>query len=159
MTVTSAEGNVAITSDDEDVTGVLVGKCDGATSGQEFTDGSRLAILGAVLEDVLGEVAGAVELDVHADGAGRANVAGGVLVLEGVDAADRDKVAAEGEKTNKAGRLAEASEDDAVGLVGVFAGETVGHGGTERVAGMVVLLEFVLDAADVAVVEALGELD
>lgn len=159
VTIASAEGNIAITSDDEHVAGELVGKCNGTTSGQELANGSRLAVLGTVLENVLGEVAGAVELDVDADSAGGANVAGGVLVLEAIDAADGHKVAAEGKKTDEAGCLAETGEDDAVGLVGVVVGEAVGHGGAEGVAGVVVLLELVLDAAYVAVVEALGELD
>lgn len=158
VAVTAAEGNVTVTSDDEDASGELVGHHDGRAKAEKLAEGGGLAVHGARLEHVGREVTRAKELLVDADRALGGNVTGDVLVREVLDAADGDKVTAEGKLGHETGSLAESGQDDGVGHVGVLAGVGVGHGRTERVADVDVLGEAVVDAANVAVVQTLGQL-
>lgn len=89
-------------------------------------------------------------------GEGR-NVAGGVLVLEGVDAADGGKVAAQDKVRHVIGELGEACEDDGVGDCWVQRCEAVAHDGAKGVADVDVLFELGGDSAAVAVVDLLRE--
>lgn len=145
------------TRDDENIAAKLRWLTNRSAKVEELSNSSRLAILGGIIKHVLVKVAGAEEVDVDADAGEGRNVARGVLVLEGVDAAYGGKVAAEDKVGQVVGELREASEDDGVGELGVEIGEAVAHDGAKGVADVDVLVEFGGDAADVAVVDLLSK--
>lgn len=159
LAVSAAEGDVAVTGDDLHGTSEGVGSGGGSADGEQLAEGGGLAVHGAVLEHLGVKVAGREEVDVDADAVAGRNIADVVLALEGVDGADGDKVAAEGEQAEEAGGLAETGEDNGVRDVRVQGGQAVGHGGAKGVADVDLVLEAVLvHAAQVAVVYAHGQL-
>lgn len=160
VAVAAAEGHVVLAGDDLDRAGEVAGLGGAVADGEKLAEGSGLAVHGGVVEHRLGEVAGAEEVNVHADGVLGRDVAGGILAPEPVaDLGDGRKVGAEGEEGHVVGRLGEAREDNGVGDVGVLGGQRVGHGGAERVADVHLLAEAVVgEAAEVALVGHLGQL-
>lgn len=109
------------------------------------------------LEELGVEVAGAEEVDVHADAGLGSDVPDVVTVGERLDVLDGGEVCAEGKVGDELGHLAEAGEDDAVRHVGVHGREAKGHGGPERVAEVDRLVVLVRHAAEESGAGAVGE--
>lgn len=153
--VTAAVGDVALTCDDENGTAECVGHGDLTTDREELTLCDWLAVAGSESQELGWEGSGGEEVGLNAALVASGEVAVGV----GVDAGrwSVDEVAAQLEEGQERAVAREASQDDAVGEVGVLGGQEVGVLRTERVADVHDGVELVVDAGDGALAELLGE--
>lgn len=135
QTVTTAKGQVTLSSNDEDRPRELANATDGGADREQFTDGDRLTQrTGREFQSSRVELSRREEIRLHGGRVARAKVAGDILGREGWDSRDRHKITAKLEVRQERPVDAEAGENQAVGEVGLLAGELEALDRAERMA-------------------------